>query len=248
MIVPALLSHTGPVVSTSTKPDVLAATAGARSQVGKLWEFDPTGAWAGVGEQLRWSPVFTSREWDRALLMARAMISGTRVGAGTTDQTHWSHRAQALLAPLLHAAAIGGREIDAVVDWVLGHDLDEPTLLLEQNQGSEARAPASCAACRTPRPASAPRSSPPPPTPSTPTPPQTPCTPRAPRTSTPSDSSPPRHRSTSTRPRSTRPPPPHWSAGCSSDIRRADLPRPSRRDTQDEGAVRAGRGREHRAA
>jgi type IV secretion system protein VirD4 len=137
VIVPTLLSHTGPVVSTSTKPDVLAATAGARSQVGKLWEFDPTGAWTGVGERLRWSPVFTSREWDRAQLMARAMVSGTRVGAGTTDQTHWSHRAQALLAPLLHAAAIGGREIDAVLDWVLGHDLDEPTLLLEQNQGSE---------------------------------------------------------------------------------------------------------------
>jgi type IV secretory pathway TraG/TraD family ATPase VirD4 len=138
VIVPTLLAHTGPVVTTSTKPDVLAATAGARSEVGKLWEFDPTGAsWAGVGERLRWSPVFTSRDWERAQLMARAMVQGTRVGSGTTEQTHWSRRAQALLAPLLHAAAVGGREIDAVLEWVLGHDLDEPTLLLEQNHGSE---------------------------------------------------------------------------------------------------------------
>ena len=48
VIVPALVSHAGAVVSTSTKPDVLAATAGARSRLGKVWEFDPTGtAWAG---------------------------------------------------------------------------------------------------------------------------------------------------------------------------------------------------------
>jgi type IV secretion system protein VirD4 len=138
VIVPALLSHTGAVVSTSTKPDVLAASGGARSRVGKLWEFDPTGTgWAGVGERLRWSPVFTSRDWDRAQLMARAMVQATHVGAGTTDSTHWSRRAQALLAPLLHAAAVGGREIDAVLEWVLRHDLDQPILLLERNRGSE---------------------------------------------------------------------------------------------------------------
>jgi type IV secretion system protein VirD4 len=138
VIVPALLCHSGPAVSTSTKPDVLAASAGARSRVGKLWEFDPIGTgWAGVGERLRWSPVFSSREWDRAQLMARAMVSGTRVGAGTTDQTHWSRRAQSLLAPLLHAAAVSGREIDAVLEWVLGHDLNEPERLLEENDGSQ---------------------------------------------------------------------------------------------------------------
>lgn len=137
VIAPAILSHAGAVVCTSTKPDVLAATAGARSRLGKLWEFDPTGTgWAGIGERLRWSPVFTSRDWDQALLMARAMISATRVGAGTTDQTHWSKRAQSLLAPLLHAAALGGREIDAVLRWVERHDIDEPTLLLERNEGS----------------------------------------------------------------------------------------------------------------
>jgi type IV secretory pathway TraG/TraD family ATPase VirD4 len=85
---------------------------------------------------LHWSPVFVSRFWDEALLMARAMVSGTRVGAGTTDQSHWSRRAQGLLAPLLHAAAVGGREIDAVLGWVMRHELDEPGMLLERNGGS----------------------------------------------------------------------------------------------------------------
>lgn len=137
VIVPGLLSHDGAVVSTSTKPDVLTATAGARSRAGKVWEFDPTGkAWAGVGERLRWSPVFGSRVWDQALLMSRAMVSATGVGTGTTDHSHWARRAQALLAPILHAAALGGREIDAVLDWVMRHELDQPAVLLEQNEAS----------------------------------------------------------------------------------------------------------------
>lgn len=58
VIIPALLSHPGPVVSTSTKPDVLRATLGARSRLGWIWRFDPTGTTdEGVGEALRWSPV-----------------------------------------------------------------------------------------------------------------------------------------------------------------------------------------------
>ena len=41
VIIPTLISHTGPAVSTSTKPDVWQATAGAR---GQAWVFDPTGS------------------------------------------------------------------------------------------------------------------------------------------------------------------------------------------------------------
>ena len=44
VIIPALLAHTGPVVSTSTKPDVWRATRGVRSRDGRVWVFDPTGA------------------------------------------------------------------------------------------------------------------------------------------------------------------------------------------------------------
>jgi type IV secretory pathway TraG/TraD family ATPase VirD4 len=43
LIIPAVLSHSGPVVSTSTKPDVLRPTLNARSRLGRVWEFDPTG-------------------------------------------------------------------------------------------------------------------------------------------------------------------------------------------------------------
>jgi type IV secretion system protein VirD4 len=136
VIIPTLIAHTGPAVSTSTKPDVAQATVRARARQGRAWVFDPTGS-AGphIGEhRLRWSPVTSSRSWDDALLMARAMSS--RIGQGTTDRSHWANRAQALLAPMLHAAAIHGHEIDRVVDWVMRHELDETGILLEDERCS----------------------------------------------------------------------------------------------------------------
>jgi type IV secretory pathway TraG/TraD family ATPase VirD4 len=135
VIIPTVLANPGAAVCTSTKPDVATATAPARSRLGRVWSFDPTGGESGGGlEALRWSPISCSREWDGALLMARAMTA--RVGAGTTHGSHWAMRAQALLAPFLHAAALDGREIEYVVDWVMAHELDEPGILLEQEHAS----------------------------------------------------------------------------------------------------------------
>ena len=59
------------------------------------------------------------------------------VGTGTTDRSHWANRAQALLAPLLHAAAVHGRDMETVVDWVMRHELDEPGILLEDERCSQ---------------------------------------------------------------------------------------------------------------
>lgn len=136
VIIPTLLSHVGPVVATSTKPDVFNATRGARGHAGRLWVFDPTGmAIESPGAaELRWSPVAGSVTWDGALLLARAMTSG--VGAGTTERSHWSSRAQALLAPMLHAAAVHGQDMGTVVGWVMSHDLDQAGILLEDGRCS----------------------------------------------------------------------------------------------------------------
>jgi type IV secretion system protein VirD4 len=136
VIIPAVLAHAGPAIVTSTKPDVARATARARARDGRVWMFDPTGASrppAGL-EQLRWSPVTSALTWDGAVVIARAMT--VTVGAGTADRSHWSNRAQALLAPLLHAAAVHGREMASVVDWVMRHELDEPGILLEDPRAS----------------------------------------------------------------------------------------------------------------
>ncbi len=137
VMIPALLAHTGPAVSTSTKPDVARATRLVRAVEGRLWAFDPTGTTPpGAGmRELRWSPVGGSVSWDGALLIARAMT--TNIGAGTTERSHWASRAQALLAPMLHAAAVHGREMETVVDWVTRHELDEAGVLLEDQRCSK---------------------------------------------------------------------------------------------------------------
>jgi type IV secretion system protein VirD4 len=132
VMIPALLAHTGPAVCTSTKPDVARATRRSRSRDGRTWVFDPTGAGGhGGSEALRWSPVQSAVSWDGALVMARAMTS--TIGAGTTERSHWSNRAQALLAPLLHAASVHGRDMETVVDWVMRHELDQAGILLEDD-------------------------------------------------------------------------------------------------------------------
>lgn len=140
VMVPAVLAHAGPVVSASTKPDVLAASAPRRAGMGKVWWFDPTGTAAVPDSNVaRWSPVRAACSWDGALLMARAMVTGSGIGAGTTDGTHWSKRAQALLAPLLHAAAMSGLDVERVLDWVWRHELAEPAAILERSGAGIAR-------------------------------------------------------------------------------------------------------------
>lgn len=139
VIIPAVAASSGPVVSTSTKPEIMLATGPLRAQRGTVWHFDPAGAdltpsWA---TQLRWSPVSASVVWDRALLMARSMVASAQVnGRDVSDASHWTERGTALLAPLLHAAALGGRPISELVGWVLRHDLDPAESLLAEHGGS----------------------------------------------------------------------------------------------------------------
>ena len=141
LVVPNVLAAPGPVITTSTKPEVMAATAAARSLTGgRCWLFDPAGttpAPPGV-TPIRWSPVAACGEWDEALLTARAMVGAARPGPRAGDAGHWLERAEAVLAPLLHAAALGGYSMGDVTAWVLRHDLDIAADLLAARGASTA--------------------------------------------------------------------------------------------------------------
>jgi type IV secretion system protein VirD4 len=134
VVVPAVLAAPGAAVCTSTKPDILAATLRSRAQIGQVWLFDPCGAQAEWPEGVRrlcWSPVAAAGTWDQALLTARAMSAAAAPGRGTTNEAHWRERSTALLAPLLHAAAIAERPVADVLRWVLRGDLDTAARTLE---------------------------------------------------------------------------------------------------------------------
>ncbi len=171
VMIPALLAHPGPAVCASTKPDVLAATASARLAT---WDgcgslIPPASARRWLGSAAALVAGHCAGSWDGALLMARAMVAAPgRARARPIGRTGQSARS-ALLAPLLHAAALSAA----------GHRRRSPTgcsatsstsrrTLLERCRALLGRRGAG-RAWRTPRRGSAPRSSPPPPTRSTPT-------------------------------------------------------------------------------
>ena len=78
------------MVATSTKPDLLAATAATRAGTGRCWLLDPSGtvpAPAGV-TRLRWSPVVSASTWDESLVLARAMAGAARPDGRAGDSAH----------------------------------------------------------------------------------------------------------------------------------------------------------------
>lgn len=124
LIIPNVLAANGAIVSTSTKPDVLRATEGARSRVGRLLLFDPTGSVDNTDglEPLHWSPLQSCETWDGARAAARLLVdvgsTSTSDGRPNGDGRHWAERAEALMAPLLHAAALEGADMATVLTWV----------------------------------------------------------------------------------------------------------------------------------
>jgi type IV secretion system protein VirD4 len=121
LLVPNVLLARHAVVTTSTKDDVVRATSTRRSDVGHVLLFDPSGtveAPEGV-TRVGWSPIHGSARWDAAVLMADSLADAARHrprGSGAVD--HWTERASALLAPLLHAAALQGVGVDTLAGWV----------------------------------------------------------------------------------------------------------------------------------
>ncbi|MGH8987402.1 MAG: type IV secretory system conjugative DNA transfer family protein, partial [Acidimicrobiales bacterium] len=128
LVVPNVLAARGAAVVTSTKPDVLRATAVARAAIGWCLAYDPTGTLEvppGV-HRVGWSPVSTARDWRGALEVAEAMVRTSRGNpagaAGESIEGHWTERAAALLAPVLHAAALEKLPMRDVLHWVDRHD------------------------------------------------------------------------------------------------------------------------------
>jgi type IV secretion system protein VirD4 len=133
IVCPSVALAPGPVVSASTKADVAWATSAWRAELGRCWRFDPAGAPATPGlAELRWSPVPGSASWEGACATAHAMADAARGAPAPSEASHWVERAEALLAPLLHAAALDGRDVSSVVGWVHRRSLEEPVRLLER--------------------------------------------------------------------------------------------------------------------
>lgn len=141
VLIPTVLAWTAPVVSTSTKRELMDITGEARSAFGTIWHFDPMGSdpTPAFARQLRWSPIDSASSWDQAMKLAGVMVDAVPVN-DITNASHWSGRAKSLLAPMLLAANIGteaqGRlAMTDVVRWSGGlrSEVNEAVAILQRN-------------------------------------------------------------------------------------------------------------------
>jgi len=136
---PLVLAAPGPVLVSSTKPDIVELTWTARSQLGPCRVVDPLGVTAGL-PALRWSPLTGCADPTRAETLARAFIAGTGTGNGAGADSgasaFYREQAAAVLACLLHAAALAGADLSTWLRWC-GDPTDRaPRTILAEHAGA----------------------------------------------------------------------------------------------------------------
>ena len=123
-----ILRYPGPVLATSTKPDIYALTAAVRAGLGPVHVFNPQHI-GGVASTFRWSPVDGCQDPATAIRRADAFAFAVS-HKGVEDGTFWSAKASDYLRAYFHAAALARYDLRTVAAWVSGADPDVPERIL----------------------------------------------------------------------------------------------------------------------
>jgi type IV secretion system protein VirD4 len=115
VLISAILDWSGPLITTSTTNDNLTATWERRKTRGDVQVFDPQGL-SGIRHPLRINPIAGCEDPLVAMQRGTAIITGTALGASTTNG-EWAQASGVVLGRLLHAAAAGDRTIADLYDW-----------------------------------------------------------------------------------------------------------------------------------
>jgi type IV secretory pathway TraG/TraD family ATPase VirD4 len=125
--IPSVLSAPGPVIATSNKADVWAATAAIRaSGNGKVWLFDPTRI-THQAQAWWWNPLLGLRTVEEADRLAGHFVLTV---ADDKKRDLWGPAAQDLLAALFLAAASSGGSLLDVGQWLAEPAVPTPIELL----------------------------------------------------------------------------------------------------------------------
>ena len=122
VLTPALLSAPGAALVTLTKPEDLLLTLTRRSRQGRpVAVLDPFGLAPGL-PQLVWDPIGGCVDSMIAERRAKAFAAGTVAGAASSSGDNaarfYAAEAAKVLQGYFHAAALTGRSIADVLDWV----------------------------------------------------------------------------------------------------------------------------------
>jgi type IV secretion system protein VirD4 len=136
LLIPQVALWPGPVVSVSTKPEVLEATLHrrrelARANGGDVHLYAPTENASIEGiRPMRWSPLDRCEDPITCELRVRAMIGSSAAGRRVEDADHWRTGAARILLAYFHAAALDGGDFRTVRRWLGEHAQEEPAAIL----------------------------------------------------------------------------------------------------------------------
>jgi len=131
LIIPALLYWQGPLVSTSTRGDVLSFTGDHRARLagtgGRVHVYDPFGS-EYPGRSLRWTPLAGCT--DPSVCYRRVAAMTAVAASGTENGDHWRAGAASLLRGYLHAAALDGVPLRTVRRWLARQETRDAVAIL----------------------------------------------------------------------------------------------------------------------
>lgn len=121
--VAGILEWEGPAILSSVKADLMSATIGWRAEQGEVRVYDPLGLTP--CETAGWSPLAQADSMTGSRRAARNLLEAV-ADDGTQNLGMWKNLAEYLMAGLFWVAAASGRDMAAVVEWVLVQDRPRP--------------------------------------------------------------------------------------------------------------------------
>ncbi|MFD9285989.1 type IV secretory system conjugative DNA transfer family protein [Streptomyces mirabilis] len=113
--IPRVLRARGAVLLTSNKSDVYAVTRVARTEVGRVWTFDPQGI-AHAPRKMWWDMLADCATIEGARRLAGHFVAS--VNDDSSKKDFWISAAQNTLTALFHAAAGGRRQVTDLLAWL----------------------------------------------------------------------------------------------------------------------------------
>jgi type IV secretory pathway TraG/TraD family ATPase VirD4 len=115
LVIPMILEAPGAVITTSTRPDNLAATLNRRRD--PVAVFDPQGLAPTLPSATRWSPIRGCEDPQTAMIRARALAAGS--SENVENRGFWQAQTESAIRAFLHAAALDGRDAADLYRWSL---------------------------------------------------------------------------------------------------------------------------------
>ncbi|CAD6015994.1 type IV secretory system conjugative DNA transfer family protein [Agreia sp. COWG] len=121
-----------PMITTSTKPDVLRLTAGIRQKYGTVHVFDPQGVsrWP---NPIKWNLVAGCDVDQVAMERARAIVAARPLEGDSKNSGFFANASETILRCMLHAAGLENRNMREVLAWTRDFSDDTPFKILRDH-------------------------------------------------------------------------------------------------------------------